>query len=139
MKTLLPQHKEILASKLAKVEKIPWLDWGGCGYVAKYTYSWLKDLGYKPRLVLLHDRKGNNSLDWEKNIVEHNHIMVVVGSYFIDSEGIRQSKGIKIDFCGREKAITPISFHYLERALTKKVWNDMFDRRYVKNIANVLK
>ena len=109
-----------ILSKLPKIHKIPWVNTGGCGFVALYLHKTFTRHGIESTII---------GLDYHKLSSEEvpNHIVVQVGEKFYDSRG-----EVKVP---SHKVKTPFLEDELTALLTRKRgWNPWFDRRRVKTI-----
>ena len=66
-----------LSSKLSAVNEIQNVNCGGCGFVAKAIFQYLKNRGYEPKYVCIYGFWG-----------PYAHVMVEVDGLWVDSTGV---------------------------------------------------
>lgn len=121
---------------------VPRLNWGGCGIFAENLYKTLANLGLKPKLVVitLNSKAMNQRIKGKhyNGYAPIHHIVIKVGSKFIDSEGVY--KHLKhTEYKGMPLANT-LTLDTLEKWNSDPtLWNPEFNRQHIKTIEDKLK
>lgn len=134
-KYLTKKMREDLSSRLAKINEIPAVNRGGCGFVSLHLHDFLKEKGYKPQILYCHTRvSGINNA--KNNVVDScSHAVVRIGNFIYDSEG-REKVGRVSELHGTP---IPVTREYVKASLRPRdMWNWAFDRRNVKKIRKIL-
>lgn len=134
---MLKIHKK-LEIKLKKINKIPFVNTGGCGVVAYYIYQYLRRNGYKSRIIG-YDREYQEN---KRNIMLNSkdcsfaHVVVYCGIWKIDSKGIDKYK-INKNYSSRGSIVVPAKNLRLFNS-NRDNWNSTFDRKHVSLIKQIL-
>jgi len=131
--------KNHLPAILQKIDKIPHINYGGCGVVAYHLADYLTKAGFKPKVIYMshcHDYLGVHSL--RNNEVDScAHAYVQVGQYYYDSEGRWSISDVREEY--NSYIFTELSLEQAKRcAYTADTWNDTFDRRRIRTIKRIL-
>lgn len=131
--------KQVLA-QLPRVNDIPHINRGGCGFVAKALYEQAVKHNKEATIYYIINRRSYNTLAQCKeafttSIDSPDHAIVKIGRYYYDSEG----KHTKSALTGDGYYLIPVTYDYLIKALAKKrLWNPTFNRRQARTIATIL-
>lgn len=131
-----------LRRRLSALNRIPYLNQGGCGLVAEELYKWLQYNHLQPKVVILEDHYP----DHFEAAVRYNdtgyvcngpsHVVLKIGSTFIDSTGFHKGNDFLYEW--GEPINTPIELlEYWN--LKPDYWNFRFDRhKYLKEIKTII-
>lgn len=132
-------------------EKVPRLNYGGCGVFAEKLYHLLCGLGLNPKLIVITDNakgmnervKGYDKWSFKYGYASITHIVVRVGRYYIDSTGIYKSIVFVCEFHKyretQRQVSTRLTIDVLEKWNAQPyIWNDSFNRRHIKTIEKKL-
>lgn len=133
-----------LRRRLSALNRIPYLNQGGCGLVAEELYKWLQYNHLQPEVVILEDNYPDHFVD----AVKYNdtgyvcngpsHVVIKLSGMYIDSTGIH-NRLYMVKTSYYDKPIkTPL---VLLKYWNKKpdYWNRRFDRRkYLKQIKTIV-
>lgn len=134
---------EEILNKLLKLNTIPNINRGGCGIVAHALYMALTKVNVPASIVYI--IRPHRDIDVIEKLNNHEptscaHVMVKVGRYYYDTEGVYKSKvSIQKEFISDIKLIKVSPEYAYESASTQNSWNKQFNReRYANTVPKYL-
>ncbi len=124
-----------IVSELTEIKKnVMWINSGGCGVFAKYSYELFNTLGYRPKLAVItrypdktRDDISNNR---KGNVTEFTHIVVMVNGMLIDCHGMHISVGSMDAYDKGYGLAEGMPIELLNQWLGEAgIWNDTFDTK----------
>lgn len=127
---------------------------GGCGFFARETFKFFKQLGYDPKIILMahfekpenykkYPQKINELMAENKSVSEYvpDHIVVRVNKFYFDSDGygINRKGSVKIaqykNIFGAKISLDALSYLLKNR----RGWNDFYQRKNNKTLREKFK
>lgn len=116
-----------LHKPLAKISRIPYINYGGCGFVARAVYLHLQSLGHSPKIYYLDDNPTIYPTE------APGHIVIKWGRHYIHADGT-YTRFSDLDF----PHYIEVTFNQLNHCLQNtSSWNPRFDRRRVRTIHRI--
>jgi len=127
-----------LLKKLRRVNKIPSVNYGGCGIVAKFLHQ--KAIAVRPDVSIwyLVSHRDHPSLEECAKAISSTttapvHVVVKIGDWWYDSNGEHDETAFS------ECYLVQVSYEHLLTILAiRKEWNHCFDRRKTPTIRKIL-
>ena len=138
------ERLEKLSPHLEKINNsVPRINYGGCGAFAVELYELLERLGYKPSITVLTYRPlitqsaiGNGLENVMGGI---DHIIVRVGKYCLDSEGVHSVSETIREWGVSEVWVNDVPIYMLKMWVANRLnWNKVFDRSNIPVIKTYL-
>lgn len=130
---------------LNKLNSIPFINQGGCGYAAMCIYNWLKAnnrLATDFKVAFVHSDSDQESFvhnSIHENKIACTHIMIFNDGKFIDSTGMYKLRnGIlkTSNFNANKRLIVFGTIEGLQHALEHSNWNPLFDKKDIQPFLN---
>ena len=130
-----------LHPKLKQINDIPYINSGGCAFVAIQLAEHIQTHHQQVAEVIYTLRKSDTERIRLANRtpVTCYHAYVKVGNTYIDSEGVYTNTKFNSILEDEDIIAIPISLDLAKASLKCNTWNKLFDRRRVRTLTKILK
>lgn len=141
-----PHIADRFTKHLEAIRAIPFIDRGGCGFVALNIYKTLTRLGYNAKIISC-NRLGDVMTSDETEARRNNykgfdvaqHYVVRVGNIYFDSNGAFSFNSLCDILCSYDIVTKTIYKIDLEWAIDHAGWNDQFYKAHGNNLNQTIK
>lgn len=135
------RFEETLTPILAEINKLPHVNFGGCGIVAFGIHSYVQenfpDLEAEIVFLFCSGDSDNKEAILDYKPASAGHVVVKVGKYYLDSEGIHSYSDLKSNW--GVFASKSVNLALAKRCINDASWNPTFDRqKCVPKIGRIL-